>query len=515
MILDRVIEWLFPWRWLGVAAVLFWGFTMSSLVEKKGNKLKDEDVEELYPWAIQRKPQEGDEWMGLYVKGRKIGYTHSRTSAKGKGFLIESSTRMWMKLFNTQQRISTVSKVEVDDHYRMKKFTFRMKSPLSTFLAKGYVWRDRLFVTILIGKNKRQYQVPYRPSLLASALRPYIASKKPPPGRKIRALLFDPQSMSYQKALILVEGYELLTVMGKKVKALRIRQRYKGTLLHAWLDENGKVLKERSSAGMMLIRETVSKATSGQKRALDIIRATRVNFQGSISNPKTRPQLQLQLANIRFQDFPDLKNGRQHLSKKGLLTITRVDWSTLRPLPFSLKDKAPEKKKLSANLRKALKADHLVQSHHKKVRALAEKITTNATNRAEAIKALHLWLLKNIKKRSVVGLPSALETMRKRIGDCNEHATLLAALSRSVHIPCHIVSGLAFLRGQFYFHAWNECQIGKKQWVTVDSTWGQLPADATHINFVRGGLSQQMALMQLMNKLRIRVVSKRRRPNQR
>jgi transglutaminase-like putative cysteine protease len=59
--------------------------------------------------------------------------------------------------------------------------------------------------------------------------------------------------------------------------------------------------------------------------------------------------------------------------------------------------------------------------------------------------------------------------------------------------------------GKFYYHAWPEVLLG--DWVAVDPTFGQFPADAAHLRFVIGGFSKQAELLRLLGRLRIDVVS--------
>ena len=70
------------------------------------------------------------------------------------------------------------------------------------------------------------------------------------------------------------------------------------------------------------------------------------------------------------------------------------------------------------------------------------------------------WIEKNIKKRPVLSLPDALSTLENRMGDCNEHAVLFAAMARAVYIPAKIEAGVVYLNGRFYYHAWNLVNLG-------------------------------------------------------
>jgi hypothetical protein len=56
-----------------------------------------------------------------------------------------------------------------------------------------------------------------------------------------------------------------------------------------------------------------------------------------------------------------------------------------------------------------------------------------------------------------------------------------------------------YLEDGFYYHAWAELWLGG--WVSADSVFAQLPADATHVKLVEGGPEQQLALAQVVGRL--------------
>ena len=102
------------------------------------------------------------------------------------------------------------------------------------------------------------------------------------------------------------------------------------------------------------------------------------------------------------------------------------------------------------------------------------------------------------------GIPDALTTLNTRMGDCNEHAALFAALARNAAIPTRIAAGVTFHEGAFYYHAWNEVCLAD-MWYTVDTTKNQFPADLSHIKFVEGETSEQVKISALLGKLKIEI----------
>ena len=95
----------------------------------------------------------------------------------------------------------------------------------------------------------------------------------------------------------------------------------------------------------------------------------------------------------------------------------------------------------------------------------------------------------------------ATDVLRTKKGDCNEHATLFTALARAAGIPAKIAVGLTYKDGFFYYHAWSEIFAG--QWIAVDPTLGQFPADAGHIRLITGDLDRQVQVLPVINKIRI------------
>jgi len=67
-----------------------------------------------------------------------------------------------------------------------------------------------------------------------------------------------------------------------------------------------------------------------------------------------------------------------------------------------------------------------------------------------------------------------------------------------------VEAGVVYLRGKFYYHAWNLLYLGR--WVTADALFDQLPADVTHIRFVTGSMQQPLDLVGLVGRLTIAIL---------
>jgi transglutaminase-like putative cysteine protease len=152
-----------------------------------------------------------------------------------------------------------------------------------------------------------------------------------------------------------------------------------------------------------------------------------------------------------------------------------------------------------------LEPEPLLESNNPEIRALAIRLRGPEKNPGVVAERINRWVYDSLRKEITVGVPSALATLRSRVGDCNEHTQLYVALSRAAGIPARVAAGLAYLDGKFYYHAWPEVWL--ERWVAVDPTFGQFPADASHLRFTIGGLGRQAELLRLMGALHVDVIS--------
>jgi transglutaminase-like putative cysteine protease len=146
----------------------------------------------------------------------------------------------------------------------------------------------------------------------------------------------------------------------------------------------------------------------------------------------------------------------------------------------------------------------LIQSDHPLIFKQLWQIISETDTPLVRVQKITEWIFQNIEKRPVLSVPNALETLENRVGDCNEHAVLFAALARAAGIPVRIESGLVHLRGRFYYHAWNSVFLGK--WITVDSLMNQIPADLTHISLVQGNPESQMEILGAIGNIGISIL---------
>ncbi len=92
--------------------------------------------------------------------------------------------------------------------------------------------------------------------------------------------------------------------------------------------------------------------------------------------------------------------------------------------------------------------------------------TKNCKNNLEKVKAIHDWMVKNIRYDTSYRQHNASDTLNNKIAVCSGYSTLFWNFMKEMGIPCEIVLG--YSRGES--HAWNEVKLGGK-WYYIDVTW--------------------------------------------
>ncbi len=204
--------------------------------------------------------------------------------------------------------------------------------------------------------------------------------------------------------------------------------------------------------------------------------------------------LKLRVGGIDPKGF-ELNGGRQSL-KGDMLEILKEDVSGYKytPLPVPGMDEY-------------LKDTPFIQSGDSRIVGLAREITGGEKDALIAAGRLWEWVFKNVKKAPSITIPSALDVLKLKRGDCNEHTSLFTALARAVGLPARINAGLVYQEGSFFYHAWPEVFVG--QWLSVDPTLGQFPADAGHVRLVTGDLDKQIILLKAINNISLEGVEYR------
>ncbi len=436
-----------------------------------------------------------DIWLSISQEGRKIGYARRRFLSVNGGYQWREEVFLRINTLGVVQPLSFQTEGNLDPQMLMLSFKFNLSSSLFHFTARGTVKDNRLILWAgKPGEEKKTEMALRGPVRLPVELleASQIAGLKVGEIRTIN--VFDPMTMGERPVRVsLVDSGETILHLGKRVRARKYALDFMGATQFAWLGEDGLVLREKGLLGITLESATKQDALAGiaQEGSFDLAELASVAANREIKEPGALAELSIRLGNLGATAF-SLDGGRQ-VFRDGVLRIRKESLP-----PAQGRERIDQESPF-------LKPGPLIQSDHPLIVKKAREIVASAENKAEQAKKLLTWVHKHVKKQPLLSVPNALETLMNLKGDCNEHAMLLAALARAAGIPAEIEAGLVYMRGRFYYHAWNVLYLG--DWVTADAVLGQMPADVTHLRFVRGSLERQADLLGLIGQVQLEIIS--------
>jgi len=483
----------------GVGIVAFWLFMIGWLVKERhfqaNGHAGDHNRTPISIDSVQR------EWREIFLEGDKVGYSTHMIKPFGERYFIQEEIVLRLNLMGSGSGLYTLTQCWVDGEFLLESFNVIMVSGVVRSSISGRV-EDSVLVVETGGREDKRIQkirLKERP-IIGASLSQFFKSRKLHVGEVFRFPLFDPSVMAQKEVVVSVTGKERLRIQKITYDAFRLEAEMWGKKLTFWLDEAGSTLKEEGFMGLTTIRSSAARAPEGLERAggTDIYELVAIEPDRRLPDPTRLIYLRLEVEGLDQAGFAPalLTGGRQRL-QDGVLEIRRETLPSHEAYRRPYTDSAPD-------MSVFLEPEFNIESDDPEIVAKAREISGADRNPVSVAQRLTNWVFRNIEKKPVLAMPSAREALRTRVGDCNEHATLLAALLRASGVPARLSIGLVYTREKFYYHAWTEAYLG--EWISMDATLNQMPADASHIKLVEGNLDKQMEIAGLFGELKVKVI---------
>jgi hypothetical protein len=465
-----------------------------------------------------------------------IGYATSTVDTLPDEIRVQDGLTVDIEALGSVQRTQMVTEIHLSRGLRLRTFDATVTSPAGEFRAGGTVRGDSVLdIEIVTGTNQPQHT---RVRLDHPIVLPTLLSLEMAVGHRLKVgssytvRMFDPMLLQEQPVEIRVLAESTLAVPDSArldsttqqwvparldtLRAWKLRQQYGGISIESWVDEQGRTVSETSPIGFRMQRTAFEIAVQNWRHNRgaagtagggggDVIAATAV-----ASNVELRPaalaELRVVLRNVDLTGL-DLSGGRQQLVGDTLIVRRETGYTLSAPASTRLRGLLTALPVRDTALPAELASEPLVQADDPRIQAQARQIAGRERRAGPVAELLTRWVYDNLKKKITISVPSAVQVLEDRSGDCNEHTVLYVALARALGLPARTAAGLVYLRGHFYYHAWPEVWLG--EWVAVDPTFGQYPADASHLRFTVGGLARQVELLRVIGRLQLSVVGTR------
>lgn len=462
-------------------------------------------------------------YYALELGGQQIGFASSQVDTLGDSIRVQDQMLLLIPAMGTIQRVEARTNVNLTRTLQLRAFDATLRGQDVRFDVTGEVRGDSLLaVEIESAESKQTYDLPLDEPVVLPALLPLKIAfgGDLAVGRTYSIKLFDPLQLAerYVDVTVVAESIfvvpdsaaiepgnpEWVAARWDTLHAWKVTQQMGGFQVESWIDDLGQVVEASSPMGFTMRRTAYEIAfenfikrepqLTAANVSADLIRQTAIAANAEFESDDLS-HVAVRLRGVDLGTF-DLSGGRQRLSGDTLY-VTREDSLLITSewrLPFN-----------GQRMDEYLSPEPLVQSDDPRIAAQARLLAGRERHPEHFAEQLVDWVYETLDKRITVSVPSAVEVLETKRGDCNEHTVLYVALARAAGLPARTAAGLVYVDGRFYYHAWPEVYLNG--WVAVDPTFGQFPADASHLRFTIGGLARQVELIQLIGRLELDVLT--------
>jgi hypothetical protein len=413
--------------------------------------------------------------MNIYQNGNKIGISHRVFSKKDDLIRFNETVFLQINTMGVVQSLNISTSSDLNPDMTISSFNFDLTSSLFRFNAHGQVDKNKLilFTGTPGAQSKNEITLKDIPRLSGSIYDTAFAANLEK-GMARSFTIFEPSTLTNTSIKVTRNADEIIPIMGQRVLTQKYCADFMGAKNCAWIDKTGEVLKETGILGLSMEKVAPEKAREGisSENSIDFSQVASIPVNKEIIEPGKLTEIKIKISGINNLPF-HIIGGRQTF-RQNILTIIKEQ------MPVAQVDKIY----IPKNIASFLNSSPLIQSDHPEIKSQVQKIILPSDSPQEKLKKIVNWVYVSVEKKPVLSVPNALEVLKNKVGDCNEHAVLTAALLRAAGIPAMIETGLVYLHGRFYYHAWNVAYVGK--WVSADAVFNQIPADVTHIRLEIG-----------------------------
>ena len=506
-------------RGWAIAIFAAWGASLGWLVKREFFRTTGARLAEA---ALSVPP--GAVYYRLDLGGQQVGFASSTVDTLANAIRVQDVLTIDVPALGRLHRTTAKSDATLSRALRLESVTAEFDGDIGRFTAHGDVLGDSVLIITLVSAGDTQTTRVRltRPIVLPTVLPLRLAfGAELKSGSRYTIRTFDPLLLAERDVAVTIAAESTLVVADSAdydstamawvpvrfdtVRAFRIDQEANGVETSAWIDAQGRVVRAASPVGFTMERSPFEIAYENFRRR-DTARVARASAEPGVgdivattaiaarirSAPADVGTLRVRLSGVSLAGL-DLAGGAQRLRGDTLEVHRQEVPAAAYRLPAA-----------DTALRPYLLPEPLIQSGDARVRAQARQLAGRERDPARVAERLTHWVYGHVEKRLTVSVPSAVQVLAARRGDCNEHTVLYVALARAAGLPARAAAGLVYLDGRFYYHAWPEVWLGT--WVAVDPTLDQFPADATHLRFVVGGLARQVELVRMIGKLKLEVL---------
>jgi transglutaminase-like putative cysteine protease len=420
---------------------------------------------------------EGPSYLGLYLRGHKVGYVMSELTVLPDGHVRavnEQHFKARVEKEISERHVREVKVYEASPGGRLVSMLVEQRGDGGDQTMEGTSTPTGLrLVRKRPGLPNEVLSTRASSEVVEDADQVRVALKR---NARVEGTITDGRDLSQYHVVSAPMGPEVRLVRGEKVPTWRVvtsSEREKEST-EAWVDAQGRLVELHFGA---MVARLESEAEARRVEAVEVFGLTRITLPRPMP-PRARAlpgAVTLTLSQLPQRFRADSPRQRFTETADGHVAVALSAAAPTQHLPLPVKDPAGGK-----NLASTLD----IESTHADIRAQARRIVGTQSDSLVTARLISTWVHTHMTADYGASSERATDVLRTLKGDCTEHALLTTALLRASGIPARRVYGLVYLLQEdqvpaLYWHEWVEAWVG--EWTQLDPTLGQDVADATHL----------------------------------
>lgn len=448
---------------------------------------------------------EGETWLAVSMASTRVGTVHvarARQTRHAPGMHTSLDARLELPVLGQTADLRVRGSMWQAEGGDDAELSFALEAESYDVTFDGTLERGRLRGAVTTGSEVTPIDLAVdRQLLLGAGFGPALVLPTLEVGETATIQSFDPLTLRPEPARVRCVARETLDLGTGPIETSVVEIEASTLQARAWVDPTGQVVRAEMPLGLVLERieppahdgRTQNEgANAPASTEADLLAASAIHPRGE--RPfRGATHMTVSVRGVDPEQLP--QDDHQRRSQDGSLAV-RVGSPVDTPTSATSAEKHAE----------YLASEPFVESDHPRIRERATAIVGDEADPWQRALAIHDWVFTHLDKTPAIQLPSAVEVLAARSGDCNEHTVLYTALARAAGIPTRMAIGIVWSDAYdgFYYHAWPE--VYADGWRRLDPTLGQATADATHVKLLSGGIAEWPRLMAFLGQIELTIL---------
>lgn len=425
-------------------------------------------------------------WIGLFIKGQKIGYSRSLESEathQGKTIQkVESSTVIDAGLLG-QSMSTRIDSTTFRDGDKTLQMRFEISSAGRKQITIARFEADAIALELDNSGSKSTKRIPLpKDAPVVDDATMALLQDGVATGTSKTYYVLDPMTLSLSKNVATLKGPAKVKVGDVEHDATLIEVVESRATTRLYVSSKGDFVKGEGPMGIEMLPITKQEALEVSTGTVDLADSTRIVPNKPIPDPASLKQLRLRVSGRDLKNLPSDTHQTLEQDQGGWeVSIHPTPWESLTNASIS---------QMGIGRGAALSPSTLIPSDSKRFINLAGDLIKGKNTLREMVSTIHSHVHRLMRPNAGIGvLRDAGEVLTTKEGVCRDYAILTATILRAAKIPARLCSGLIYMDGAFYYHAWVEVWDSKK-WIGVDSTRPNGELTPGHVKLAHGNVDE-------------------------